>query len=126
MQQSIAKQIYEEGILAVADKTGIDERVIEAVIRQQFSYAKKRMEFLENIRVFKLGVFKVKDKYRRMMDEFGYIQKFRGPYWKERNAILAGKTAEHIQRLEKSDLEAARDREDGKRKSKRMCVLSVS
>ena len=110
MQTLITQQVFNEVINQVAHERGIDPLLVEHLIRHQFSVVRDSMIRLDDVRLYKFGVFKMKNKYRRMYNEFGYVYGFPGKYVSERDKILSGKIAKYIYRLEESDLEKKRGR----------------
>ena len=125
MQKSESEQTLEELSAIIAVEKGYDSKVIDAIIRHQSSFVLKAISEYKNVRLYKFGLFYVKNRFREMLNEMGYARYFKGAYSKNRDRLLA-ENEEYLKGLEESNLEKARNRKARKNKSGEVCELSTS
>ena len=114
MPESRTEQIVREIIEIVADEMHVDKNVVKTVIDHQFSFVKKCMFHLKDVRILGLGMFILKPKYKNMLKEYGYVYKFKGTFRQFKQQMEEDRG--YHDRMEKLGMEKSRDREARKSK----------
>lgn len=124
MRKSESEQLLKELSEVIAAEKGYDSRVVCSVIRHQNSFVLDAITKHKNIRLYKFGVFYMKNKYRKMLNDLGYVKYFNGTYKKYKDRYGTETYEEYLNRVEKSRMERSGCGEVGEGEGGKMCELS--